>query len=157
MPVPFSYDKAFDRNIGWLTVAEQQALRGRRVAIAGCGGVGGVHLLTLTRLGIGAFTLADHDVFELANFNRQAGATMASLGRSKVEVMAAFAREINPELDLRVLDEGVGRSCSSTASTSTPSTSAAAPSPPPTRAVSRRSPPGPLGSPPPISSSVRAR
>ena len=48
----FSYDDAFARNIGWVTVAEQAALRGKRVAIAGMGGVGGVHLLTLARLGI---------------------------------------------------------------------------------------------------------
>ena len=47
----FSYDEAFSRNIGWVTEAEQQALRGKRVAIAGLGGVGGVHFLTLARLG----------------------------------------------------------------------------------------------------------
>jgi sulfur-carrier protein adenylyltransferase/sulfurtransferase len=103
----FNYAAAFDRNIGWLTAAEQAALRATRVAIAGSGGVGGAHLLTLARLGIGAFTIADHDIFELANFNRQVGATMAAIGRPKVEVMAAQAREINPELDLRILDEGV--------------------------------------------------
>ena len=51
----FSYDEAFSRNIGWITEWEQQSLRRKRVAIAGMGGVGGVHLLTLTRLGIGAF------------------------------------------------------------------------------------------------------
>ena len=103
----FAYAEAFDRNVGWLTEAEQAALRGKRVAIAGCGGVGGAHLLALARLGIGAFNLADMDVFELANFNRQVGATMATLGRPKVEVMAEMAREINPELDLRIFEEGV--------------------------------------------------
>ena len=99
-PQRFSYDEAFARNLGWFTAAEQQVLRGKRVALAGLGGVGGSHLLTLARLGIGAFTLADFDCFELANFNRQAGATMASLGRGKVDTLAAMARDINPELDL---------------------------------------------------------
>lgn len=103
----FAYDEAFDRNIGWLTEAEQQRMRRARVAIAGCGGVGGAHLLTLARLGIGAFTVADADHFELANFNRQVGATTASIGRPKAEVMAELARAINPELDLRILAEGV--------------------------------------------------
>lgn len=103
----FQYETAFDCNIGWLTEAEQQALRRKRVAIAGCGGVGGAHLLTLVRLGIGAFTLADHDTFELANFNRQVGATMATLNQPKAAVMARMARDINPELDLRILDDGV--------------------------------------------------
>jgi molybdopterin/thiamine biosynthesis adenylyltransferase len=52
----FRYEEAFARNIGWVTEAEQAALRGKRIAIAGAGGVGGVHLLTLARLGVGAFT-----------------------------------------------------------------------------------------------------
>ena len=85
---PFDYRSAFSRNLGWVTEAEQERLRHRRVAIAGLGGVGGVHLLALTRLGIGKFHIADHDRFELVNFNRQAGATVDTLGRPKVDVMA---------------------------------------------------------------------
>jgi nitroreductase len=103
----FPYDLAFDRNLGWLTAWEQASLRARHVAIAGMGGVGGIHLLTLARLGIGGFTLADFDHFELANFNRQAGATLESLGQPKTAVMAAMAGAINPELRLRRLDGGV--------------------------------------------------
>ena len=103
----FSYSEAFRRNIGWVTEAEQQVLRGRRVAIAGLGGVGGAHLLTLTRLGIGRFHLADFDRFELHNFNRQVGATVHSVGRPKVDVMAEMASAINPELDIRSFPDGV--------------------------------------------------
>ncbi len=103
----FAYADAFRRNLGWVTVAEQTALRGKRVAIAGLGGVGGAHLLTLTRLGIGAFHIADFDRFELHNFNRQVGATMASLGRPKIDVMAEMAGAINPELELRLFADGV--------------------------------------------------
>ncbi len=104
----FNYKEAFSRNIGWLTEAEQDMLRKKRVAIAGLGGVGGVHLLTLARLGIGAFNVADPDRFELANFNRQAGAIMQTLHEPKGEVLARMARGINPELDMRVFMEGVG-------------------------------------------------
>ena len=104
---PFRYEEAFSRNIGWVTEAEQAALRGKRIAIAGAGGVGGVHLLTLARLGVGAFTIADMDRFDLVNFNRQAGAMMSTLDRPKVEVMAEMARDINPELDIRIFPGGV--------------------------------------------------
>lgn len=107
MPGVFDYATAFSRNIGWLTDAEQETLRHKRVAIAGVGGVGGVHLTTLARLGIGNFTIADLDRFELANFNRQVGATMSTLGRAKVDVLAEMARDINPESDIRVFPEGV--------------------------------------------------
>ena len=103
----FSYDEAFSRNIGWLTAEEQDSLRHKRVAIAGLGGVGGVHLLTLCRLGLGKFHLADFDTFDLANFNRQAGATVSTLGQSKLDVMIRQAQEINPDLDIKGFPDGV--------------------------------------------------
>lgn len=109
MGAHFSYTEAFSRNIGWLTAAEQESLRSKRVAIAGMGGVGGFHLLALARLGIAKFNIADLDTFELANFNRQAGAGMNSLGQAKVEVLATMARDINPECDLAIYPSGVNQ------------------------------------------------
>lgn len=107
MQLSFNYQEAFSRNIGWLTKQEQQQLRHKRVAIAGLGGVGGVHLLTLCRLGIGKFHLADFDVFDLVNFNRQAGATVSTLGHSKLETMVRQARDINPELEIKEFSDGL--------------------------------------------------
>lgn len=109
MSTVFSYDEAFSRNIGWVTTNEQEILRNKRIAIAGMGGVGGVHLLALARLGIGAFNIADFDVFDIANFNRQAGASMSSLGKPKAEVMAALAKDINPDLDIKIFPQGIGK------------------------------------------------
>jgi sulfur-carrier protein adenylyltransferase/sulfurtransferase len=106
-PTRFTYETAFARNLGWFTEPEQLALRGKCVAIAGQGGVGGVHLLTLARLGIGAFHIADADTFDLVNFNRQIGATMQTIGRSKVEVLNEMAHAINPELRIERFGEGV--------------------------------------------------
>ncbi len=105
----FNYQQAFSRNIGWITESEQQLLRTKKIAIAGLGGVGGVHLTTLTRLGVGKFNISDLDVFELANFNRQAGASVSHLNRAKVEVMTEMARDINPELQLSTFPEGVNQ------------------------------------------------
>jgi molybdopterin/thiamine biosynthesis adenylyltransferase len=82
-------------------------LRGKRVAIAGLGGVGGSYLLALTRLGIGGFNLAESDRFELANFNRQVGANRTTIGRAKLEVLVEMARNINPELSIRNFPDGV--------------------------------------------------
>ena len=103
----FPYEEAFSRNIGWVTEREQALLRGKRVAIAGMGGVGGVHLLTLARLGVGAFHIADFDRFDIANFNRQAGAMMSTIGQPKVDVLAAMAKDINPEIDIKTFPAGV--------------------------------------------------
>ncbi|MBA6412727.1 ThiF family adenylyltransferase [Parahaliea sp. F7430] len=106
----FDYSEAFSRNLGWVTEDEQRRLQSSRVAIAGMGGVGGSHLLTLARLGVGQFHIADMDQYELANFNRQAGATVASLGRNKLEVMAELARGVNPGLHLTEFPHGVQQS-----------------------------------------------
>ncbi len=103
----FDYDRAFGRNLGWLLPHEQAILRSRRVAIAGLGGVGGSHLLTLARLGIGAFNIADLDRFELVNFNRQIGATLSHLHQPKVEVIERMARDINPELRITRFAQGI--------------------------------------------------
>jgi molybdopterin/thiamine biosynthesis adenylyltransferase len=103
----FDYSTAFSRNIGWVTQAEQQSLAGKRVALAGMGGVGGFHLLTLVRLGIQHFHIADLDSFELANWNRQAGATLGTLGQHKAQVLARMALDINPDAQIRIFPQGV--------------------------------------------------
>ena len=107
MTIPFRYEQAFSRNIGWVTPDEQAILRTKRVAIAGGGGVGGVHLLTLVRLGISKFHIADFDTFDLPNFNRQVGANMSTLGEPKADVLARMARDINPEIDIQIFPEGI--------------------------------------------------
>jgi len=104
---PFDYAMAFSRTIGWITKAEQAKLRSKRVAIAGLGGVGGSHLLTLTRLGIQSFNLADLDRFATENFNRQAGAFQSTVGQAKVDVVSRMARDINPDLDIKTFPGGV--------------------------------------------------
>ncbi len=109
-PTHWAYDEAFSRNLGLINRDEQRHLRNCRVAIAGMGGVGGVHLATLARLGIGKFTIADPDTFDVANFNRQYGATLGALGRNKAEVMAEIALAINPDLEIDVFSEPVNES-----------------------------------------------
>ncbi len=105
----FDYNLAFSRNIGWITEAEQNLLRGKKVAIAGLGGVGGSHLLTLTRLGIGKFNISDLDIFEQANFNRQAGSSISHLDQPKVDVLKSMALDINPELVIETFPLGVNQ------------------------------------------------
>lgn len=103
----FDYGAAFSRNLGWVTLEEQETLRNTRVAIAGLGGTGGNHCLALARLGIGAFSIADFDSFELANFNRQAGATQSNLGKPKASVLREQILDINPEARLSVFREAL--------------------------------------------------
>lgn len=103
----FDYHEAFSRNLGLLTEAEQEQLRSFTIAIPGLGGVGGVHLISLIRQGFEKFKIADLDVYELKNFNRQFGARLDTLGRAKVEVMKEEALKINPNCSIEVYPQGV--------------------------------------------------
>ncbi len=102
-------EDALSRNIGFFSMAEQDRLLNATVAIPGLGGVGGAHLITLARMGIGRFHLADFDVFEPANLNRQYGAKVSHFGRPKLDVMVEEAMNINPFLDIRKFPEGVDK------------------------------------------------
>ena len=101
------YAEATKRNIGLVSSEEQERLRNSRVAIAGLGGVGGIHFLTLVRMGIGKFNIADLDEFSVANINRQVGANSRTADRPKVEVMAEMAREIHPDVEIEIFPNGV--------------------------------------------------
>ncbi|MGL1957630.1 MAG: ThiF family adenylyltransferase [Colwellia sp.] len=103
----FNYEEAFSRNIGWVTEEEQQTLRNTKVAIGGLGGVGGDHTIVLTRLGVGNFHISDLDDYDVANFNRQAGANMTTLGKPKAAVMEETIRNINPEATVKNFDSGI--------------------------------------------------
>lgn len=101
-------ETAMGRNAGLLSAADQERLLNARVAIPGLGGVGGVHLVTLARMGAGGFHLADFDTFEPANVNRQHGARIADFGHRKLDAMVAEVRQINPYLNLNLFPDGVG-------------------------------------------------
>lgn len=103
----WNYDEAFSRNLGLISPSEQARLRNSRVAIPGMGGVGGMHLMTLARLGVGKFRVADADAFEVKNFNRQFGATIENLGRPKAEVLKSAVKGVNPELEIEAITEFV--------------------------------------------------
>lgn len=103
----FDYDVAFGRNLGLVSRDEQALLRRTRVGLPGQGGVGGAHLQVLARMGIGAFHIADPDRYDVPNLHRQVGATVSTLGRPKVEVMAEVCRGINPEAEVQVYPDGV--------------------------------------------------
>ncbi|MGY8869651.1 MAG: ThiF family adenylyltransferase [Pseudomonadales bacterium] len=101
------YETAVCRNLGLVNPDEQQKLLSSRVAVAGLGGLGGINLLTLVRMGIGAFNIADLDEFSAANSNRQIGATSSTVDRKKTEVLAEMAKDIHPSLSMEVFNEGV--------------------------------------------------
>ncbi|MDD4819439.1 MAG: tRNA threonylcarbamoyladenosine dehydratase [Flavobacteriales bacterium] len=75
------------------------------VLIVGMGGVGAFAAEFITRAGIGHLTIVDADTISLTNINRQLPATHSTIGASKVHTMASRLLDINPQLDLHVVEK----------------------------------------------------
>ena len=90
----------YQRNRQGISVSQQLALFRSRVAVIGCGGLGGYVIEELARLGVGAIIAIDPDIFEEHNLNRQILSTPATLGRPKVKAAALRVAEINPAVTL---------------------------------------------------------
>lgn len=75
------------------------------ILIIGLGGVGSAAAEMLCRAGIGKFTLVDGDVVEPGNRNRQLIALKSNEGKKKTEVLAERLRDINPDIELNLVDE----------------------------------------------------
>lgn len=89
----------YQRNIGAISAAEQQVLLDAKVAVIGCGGLGGYVLEQLARLGVGSIFVWDDDVFEEHNLNRQILADMSLIGQIKVEAAARRLNAVNPAVN----------------------------------------------------------
>jgi len=86
----------YQRNRQSISTVQQLGLFRSRVAVIGCGGLGGYVLEELARLGVGTIVAVDPDVFEEHNLNRQLLATPSTLGRPKVVAAASRISAINP-------------------------------------------------------------
>ena len=80
-------------------------LKKANVLIVGLGGVGGYALETLVRSGIYNLTIVDGDIVELSNLNRQIISKRDVIGRPKALVAQARTLEINPDVNLKVINE----------------------------------------------------
>ena len=90
----------YQRNRQTISTRQQLTLFRSRVAVIGCGGLGGYVLEQLARLGVGTIVAVDPDVFEEHNLNRQLLATPETLGRAKVAAAKARIAEINPAVNV---------------------------------------------------------
>ena len=104
---PDYFQQYLHRTIMLLGEEAVQNLRTKTVAIAGCGGHGGAACLTLARMGVGGFILADPKPFDEPDINRQWGANLGTIGQNKAEVYAQMLHEINPEIRIRKFCDGI--------------------------------------------------
>ena len=79
-------------------------LMGKNVLIVGLGGVGGICAEMIVRAGVGKMTIVDNDIVDESNINRQIQALQSTVKQPKAQVLAARLKDINPELDLTVME-----------------------------------------------------
>lgn len=96
-----------NRCIPLLTEEGVEKLRSSCVAVAGCGGAGGAAAITLARMGVSNFRLADPGVFDAPDINRQWAANIPNLGRNKTDAYEEMLKNINPEISVKKYPEGL--------------------------------------------------
>lgn len=80
-------------------------LRTAHVLVVGLGGVGAYAAEMLVRAGVGSLTIADADVVSESNINRQLVALHSTLGLPKTSVLAQRLTDINPNLNLHIIND----------------------------------------------------
>jgi tRNA threonylcarbamoyladenosine dehydratase len=96
----------------WLTRTELilgdeglNKLKNANVLVVGLGGVGGYAAEMICRAGVGKMTIVDGDTVHSTNRNRQLPALKSTEGLAKTSVMAMRLKDINPDIDLSVIQE----------------------------------------------------
>ncbi|WP_337906870.1 HesA/MoeB/ThiF family protein [Pelovirga terrestris] len=98
----------YQRNRHMISISQQLQLLKSRVAVVGCGGLGGYVIEELARLGVGHLRVIDPDIFEEHNLNRQLLATIDNLGTSKAAAALKRVQDINPAVGIDPRQVAVG-------------------------------------------------
>ena len=104
------YWEMLKRQMPLVSEAEQEKFKNARITVIGCGGIGGLTIEMLARMGIGELVLVDEDVFDLSNLNRQTLAAHTNIGQSKSEIAQKKVNEINPYVNVISYNEHVDES-----------------------------------------------
>ena len=88
----------YQRNRKTITTLLQRKLLQSKVAVIGCGGLGGYIIEELARLGVGTIEAIDPDIFEEHNLNRQILCKVSDLGKPKAKVAKTRVKAINPAI-----------------------------------------------------------
>lgn len=101
-----NFRERYSRQIRLPQIGEsgQQKLNGSKVFIVGMGGLGSPVALYLAAAGVGKMRIADFDVVEESNLQRQIIHSHGDIGELKAESAASSLREINPNIEVETLD-----------------------------------------------------
>ena len=92
----------YARNIPALSETECACLLSKKIAVIGCGGLGGHLVELMARIGVKELVVVDGDSFDISNLNRQLLSETEVIGVSKANTAADRIRRINPDIQVSV-------------------------------------------------------
>lgn len=101
------YWEIISRQMSIVTRSQQERFKEAKIAVIGCGGIGGETIEMLARMGVGQLNLVDEDAFDLSNLNRQTLASLKEVGLDKSRVASEKVRLINPYVKVNYFNETV--------------------------------------------------
>ena len=104
-----NYWEMMTRQLPLVSREEQEKFKNAKIAVIGCGGIGGEAIEMLARMGVGELVLVDEDSFDLTNLNRQTLATFDDLDMDKSEIASSKVSAINPYVKVTSYSEHVGQ------------------------------------------------
>ncbi len=99
IPASFTMERGM-RNVGFLTKSLMSSISKKHIGVAGGGGIGSPVWEGLLRLVVGHLRLADSGYFDVSNIHRQMGATMATVGKSKMLETIRWMRTIAADTEI---------------------------------------------------------
>lgn len=103
--IGMGYWEIVSRQMSIVTKSQQTRFKEAKVAVIGCGGIGGSVIEQLARMGVGNLTLIDKDIFDLSNLNRQLISGLDTLAKEKSYSAKERVRNINPYVNVKVFNE----------------------------------------------------
>ncbi|RBQ22583.1 SAMP-activating enzyme E1 [Candidatus Methanobinarius endosymbioticus] len=103
--IGMGYWEIVSRQMSIVTKSQQTKFKEAKVAIIGCGGIGGSVIEQLARMGIGNINLIDKDIFDFSNLNRQLISGLDTLAKEKSYSAKERVRNINPYVNVNAFNE----------------------------------------------------
>ncbi|MDP1551467.1 MAG: HesA/MoeB/ThiF family protein [Methanobacteriaceae archaeon] len=99
-----AYWEIVSRQMGILSKSEQERLKDSKIAVIGCGGIGGAAIEMLARMGIGNLQIVDKDTFSVSNINRQLMSSFKNVGKPKTDITKKAIQSINPFVNVKTFE-----------------------------------------------------
>ena len=101
------YWEMLARQMPLVSEDEQKKFKNAKITVVGCGGIGGLTIEMLARLGVGELVVVDEDVFDITNLNRQTLSSIDNVGNEKSMEAKLRVEKVNPHVKVTSFSEHV--------------------------------------------------